>query len=180
LFLFQSAPLRYDYHDLTAQKKIVRDAFQGERSWQIPRLLTEMAAADDFYFDSVSQIQMPRWSTGRVALVGDAASGPSPASGQGTSAALVGAYVLAGELHAADGDYQKAFANYERQMRPFAKAGQKRGQSTAKNLVIDSMAKLWVRNQILRRPRLMRFLFQLSTQSMKRTAERISLKNYST
>jgi 2-polyprenyl-6-methoxyphenol hydroxylase-like FAD-dependent oxidoreductase len=180
LFLFQSPPLHYDCHDLSVQKKILHDAFQDQRSWQIPRLLTEMATAQDFYFDSVSQIQMPTWSKGRVALVGDAASGPSPASGQGTSVALVGAYVLAGELQATRGDYQKAFANYERQMRPFAEASQKRGQSTAKDLVVDSMAKVWVRNQILRRPRLMRFLFQLSTQSMKRTAERITLKNYST
>jgi 2-polyprenyl-6-methoxyphenol hydroxylase-like FAD-dependent oxidoreductase len=180
LFLFQSPPLQYDYHDLAAQKKMLRDTFQDERTWQIPRLLEEMATAQDLYFDSVSQIQMPTWSKGRVALVGDAAAGPSPSSGQGTSVALVGAYVLAGELQAAQGDYGRAFVNYEREMRPFATASQKRGQSTAKSLVVDSMAKVWLRNQILRRPRLMRFLFQLSTQSMTRTATRITLKNYAT
>jgi 2-polyprenyl-6-methoxyphenol hydroxylase-like FAD-dependent oxidoreductase len=53
-----------------------------------------MARAQDFYFDAVSQIHMPTWSKGRVALVGDAAYGPLPASGQGTSVALVGAYLL--------------------------------------------------------------------------------------
>jgi len=180
LFLFQSPPLRYDHHDPAAQKKILRDIFQDERSWEIPRLLAEMATAQDLYFDSVSQIRMPTWSKGRVALVGDAASGPSPASGQGTSVALVGAYALAGELQAAQGDYRRAFANYEREMRPFAAASQKRGQSTARNLVVDSVAKAWVRNQILRRPRLMRFLFQLSTRSMARAAESITLKTYAT
>ncbi len=179
LFLFQSPPLQYDHHDLAAQKSLLLDAFQDERGWQVPRLLTEMASAQDFYFDSVSQIHMPTWSKGRIALVGDAAYGPSPSSGQGTSLALVGAYVLAGEVQTAQGDYKKAFAVYEREMRNFVEANQKLGQSTTKSLVVDSMAKVWVRNQILRRPRLMRFLFKRAMQSTTRAAESITLKSYS-
>jgi 2-polyprenyl-6-methoxyphenol hydroxylase-like FAD-dependent oxidoreductase len=178
LFLFQSPPLHYEYHDPAAQKQILRDAFRAESTWEIPRLLRAMTVSPDFYFDSVSQIKLPAWSSGRVALVGDSAFGPSPASGQGTSLALVGAYILAGELCAAGGDYQRAFDSYERQMRPFALASQKHGQSTARNLVVDSMTKMWLRNQILRRPRLMRFLFQLSTLSLARTADDITLKDY--
>jgi 2-polyprenyl-6-methoxyphenol hydroxylase-like FAD-dependent oxidoreductase len=91
--------------------------------WEVPRLLDALGRADDLYFDTVSQIRMPCWSNGRVSLVGDAAFAPSFRSGQGTSLALVGAYVLAGELAAHD-DPANAFASYERIMRPYVEANQ--------------------------------------------------------
>ena len=87
------------------------------------RLVEAMQRADDLFFDTVSQIHMPRWSSGRVALIGDAAHAPSFLSGQGTSLALVGAYVLAGEL-ATHTDPVDAFAAYERIARPFMEANQ--------------------------------------------------------
>lgn len=95
----------------------------ADGGWEVPRLLAAMERADDLFFDTVSQIHMPRWSKGRVALVGDAAFAPSFRSGQGTSLALVGAYVLAGEL-AAHKDACDAFAAYEQIVRPFAEANQ--------------------------------------------------------
>lgn len=95
----------------------------AEGGWQVPRLLEAMRHADDLYFDTVSQIRMSVWSKGRVALVGDAAYAPSFRSGQGTSLALVGAYVLAGELAAHD-DPAEAFAAYEHIVRPFVEANQ--------------------------------------------------------
>ncbi|WP_211267098.1 FAD-dependent monooxygenase [Nonomuraea candida] len=82
-----------------------------------------MRAAADLFFDVVSQIRMTRWSAGRVALVGDAAYAPSFLTGQGTSLALVGAYVLAGEL-AAHPDHAEAFSAYERVMRPYVTLNQ--------------------------------------------------------
>ena len=78
-----------------------------------------MRQAPDFYFDSASQVRMDNWSAGRVTLVGDAGYCPSPLSGQGTSLALVGAYVLASELRAAAGDHRAAFARYQQQMSGF-------------------------------------------------------------
>ena len=66
--------------------------------WQTPRLLRAMREADDFYFDAMAQVRMPYSSTGRVTLVGDAAYCPSALSGQGTSLALVGGYLLADAL----------------------------------------------------------------------------------
>ncbi len=108
--------------DAEEQIRRTRAAFAG-MGWEVPRLLDAMAQADDLYFDSVSQIRMPHWSKGRVALVGDAAFAPSFRSGQGTSLALVGAYVLAGELATRD-DPQDAFAAYERIARPFVEANQ--------------------------------------------------------
>lgn len=86
-------------------------------------MVAAMHAADDLFFDVASQIHMPRWSQGRVALVGDAAHAPSFFSGQGSSIALVGAYVLAGEL-ATNPDHRSAFAAYEHGARGFVELNQ--------------------------------------------------------
>ena len=90
-------------------------------------MLEMMPTATDWYFDKAAQINMPQWSQDRVALVGDAAYCASPMSGQGTSLALIGAYVLAGELAATSGDCLRAFAEYENAMRPFVEANQALG-----------------------------------------------------
>lgn len=78
---------------------------------------------DDFYFDVLRQVRMDRWSNGRVVLTGDAAWCPTALSGIGTTLAIVGAYVLAGELARSETP-ATAFAHYERIMRPFVKQGQ--------------------------------------------------------
>jgi 2-polyprenyl-6-methoxyphenol hydroxylase-like FAD-dependent oxidoreductase len=77
--------------------------------------------APDFCFDATAQIRMDTLARGPVTLLGDAGHCSSPMSGQGTSLALVGAYVLAEELAR---DPAGAFARYERRMRPFAEANQ--------------------------------------------------------
>jgi len=91
----------------------------GHLRWKTPAIVEAMWAAKDFYTDVMAQIHMPRWSTGRIALLGDAAYCASPLSGQGTSLALVGAYVMANELSRGNGDYGAAFDRYEERMRPF-------------------------------------------------------------
>ncbi|MEO8524462.1 MAG: FAD-binding domain [Caldimonas sp.] len=93
--------------------------------WEAPRILAAMADVDEIYFDSVSQIRMDRWTSGRTALLGDAAACVSLLAGEGTGLAIAGAYVLAGELHASGSDYALAFARYEERMRPFL-AGKQR------------------------------------------------------
>ena len=92
--------------------------------WETPRLLAAMWRADDFYFDAMAQIRMDCWSAGRVTLLGDAGYCPSPLSGQGTSLALVGAYVLADSLAGAGGDHRAGFARYEQRMRGFVALNQ--------------------------------------------------------
>jgi 2-polyprenyl-6-methoxyphenol hydroxylase-like FAD-dependent oxidoreductase len=128
---FESAPLDFDYRDLDAQRRILADRYP-EAGWEIPRMLKAMWEAPDFYFDAMSQIKMDTWSDGRIALVGDAGYCASPLSGQGTSLALVGAYVLAGELAAAGGDHRVAFAEYERVLRPFVDLNQRLATDTPK------------------------------------------------
>lgn len=96
----------------------------GQDQWHIPRLLEALDQANDLYLDTVGQIRMPGWSKGRIALVGDAAYAPSFVTGQGSSLALVGAYVLAGELFRHAEDPKAAFAAYDAEYRPFAEANQ--------------------------------------------------------
>jgi 2-polyprenyl-6-methoxyphenol hydroxylase-like FAD-dependent oxidoreductase len=83
-----------------------------------------MWQATDFYFDAMAQVRMDRWFTGRVTLLGDAGYCPSPLSGQGTSLALVGAYVLADSLAGAGSDHRGGFERYERRMRDFVALNQ--------------------------------------------------------
>ncbi|MEV4602187.1 FAD-dependent monooxygenase [Amycolatopsis sp. NPDC049253] len=110
------------FRNPAAQRELIAEIFEGG-GWEIPRLVAAMRTADDLFFDIVSQIHLPRWSSGRVALVGDAAHAPSFLTGQGSSTALVGAYVLAGEL-ATHADHPTAFAAYEQTARPFVEANQ--------------------------------------------------------
>lgn len=143
-FYFASPPLDYNYRDIAQQKKMIRERFAKEE-WQIPQLLKYMDTAPDFYFDSVSQIRMYRWFKGRVVLLGDAGYCASPMSGMGTSMAVIGAYILAGELQKADHD--KAFKNYETQMRPLVSACQKLAEG-AEWFVPQTRLKLWMSRQI--------------------------------
>ncbi|GLZ31068.1 hypothetical protein Lesp02_32570 [Lentzea sp. NBRC 105346] len=116
-------PIKYDYRDVNAQKQLIADAFASS-GWEFPNAVEHMWNADDFHFDSMSQIHLDTWSRGRVVLLGDAGYCGSPMSGQGTSMALVGAYVLAGELAAARGDHVTAFARYEAEIRDYVRANQ--------------------------------------------------------
>ena len=127
LFVFKAPGLAYDSRDLMRQKAILRNVFGGLK-WEVPTLLSAMEWAPDFYLDAINQIKMPVWHRGRCMLLGDAAFAPSLASGQGTSMAIVGAYVLAGELYAAGGDHRVAFPVYENEMRSFIEKNQKLGE----------------------------------------------------
>src|SRR5207245_18403 len=66
MFYFTSPPREYSRRDTDQQKKLVADMYAGE-GWAIPQLLENMRHAPDFYFDSMSLIQMDSWSKGRVA-----------------------------------------------------------------------------------------------------------------
>ncbi|MEE6175724.1 FAD-binding protein [Mycobacterium sp. 050134] len=120
---FMDPELQIDYRDTEAQL-VELEKRMADDGWVRPQLLEYMRTAPDFYFDEMSQIKMDRWSRGRVALVGDAAYCCSPLSGQGTSVALLGAYVLAGELKAAGDDYELGFANYHKEFSDYVKRNQ--------------------------------------------------------
>jgi 2-polyprenyl-6-methoxyphenol hydroxylase-like FAD-dependent oxidoreductase len=121
----------------------------AEGGWRIPHLLEAMRCAENLYFDTVTQIRMPNWSKGRVGLVGDAAYAPSFRSGQGTSLALVGAYILAGELAAHDNPID-AFSAYENRLRAFVEANQALARKEGVDLLLPRTSEaLEVRNRML-------------------------------
>ncbi|MER5448879.1 FAD-dependent monooxygenase [Streptomyces sp. NPDC002766] len=123
LLVFRSGELSYDRRDLTAVKRILMERFAG-MGWETPAVLKALEQADDVYFDAIAQIHVDRLTKGRVALLGDAGYGATM-GGMGTGVAIVGAYVLAGELALAGGDFRTAFAEYESRVRDFARGCQK-------------------------------------------------------
>ncbi|GGR36674.1 FAD-dependent monooxygenase [Streptomyces netropsis] len=134
---FASEPLEYDWRDVEEHRRIVAERFADE-GWQVPRLLREAAKASDFHFDANAQVKMDRWSTGRVVLLGDAGYCAAPTSGRGTSQALIGAYVLAGELAAAGGEHTAAFEAYEREMRGYVTEHQQAGREGAERFFMGT------------------------------------------
>jgi 2-polyprenyl-6-methoxyphenol hydroxylase-like FAD-dependent oxidoreductase len=148
-FIFPTPAVLPDRRDVAAQQRLVAETFAGA-GWESATLLAAMPHSPDFYFDSASQVRLDRWSAGRIALVGDAAHSPSPLSGQGTSLALVGAYVLAGELKAAGGDHQAAFARYREEMRGYVEVNLSLGESNAKQMVAGSTRQIRMQTTMMR------------------------------
>ncbi|MFF1697701.1 FAD-dependent monooxygenase [Streptomyces sp. NPDC058257] len=135
------------FRDPAAQRDLVAAVF-ADAGWEVPGMLAAMRDADDLFFDAVSQIRMPRWSSGRVALVGDAAYAPSFLTGQGSSLALVGAYMLAGSL--ADRDHAAGFAAYEHDTREFVTVNQEQVGKGDAALFPTTARALEQRNAMLR------------------------------
>jgi 2-polyprenyl-6-methoxyphenol hydroxylase-like FAD-dependent oxidoreductase len=133
MFSFPSADFAVDYRDIDAQKRLLRDQVDG-LGWLTPRLLAHLDDTPDFYLDQVAQVVMEKWSSGRVGVFGDAAFSSSPMSGQGTGLALVGAYLLAGELATAGWDPEVGFAAFEERMRAFVEANQEIGRMHVSSL----------------------------------------------
>ncbi|WNM37270.1 FAD-dependent monooxygenase [Micromonospora halotolerans] len=177
LFLFPSPAEEPDHRDLPAQRAVLARAFEGA-GWRVPELLAAAADAPDFYLAPMSQVRMDSWSTGRVGLVGDAGYGPSPASGQGTSLGLVGAYVLAASLAEAGGDPVTGFAGYERRMRPFVTANQLLAERNLKGMVLSSAAQIRFQTLMLRlMPRMpgRERMIRRVTEPIRRAATAITL-----
>ena len=133
MFSFPAAAFDVDHRDVTAQQTLLRERMTG-LGWLTPRILAHLDDTPDFYLDQVAQVVMDRWSNGRVGLLGDAAFSSSPMSGGGTGLALVGAYLLAGELATAGWDPEAGFAGYEARMRSFVEANQEIGRMHVQSL----------------------------------------------
>ncbi|MFI1465012.1 FAD-dependent monooxygenase [Nocardia carnea] len=109
--------------NIAAQQELIRASLAGG-GWQTAAILDAMERAEDFYFDEIARITLPHWTTGRVALAGDAGYCGSPLSGQGTAMALVGAYVLAGEIARPPRNPAAALSRYTETLRPFVETAQ--------------------------------------------------------
>ncbi|MGY2010574.1 FAD-dependent monooxygenase [Nocardia gipuzkoensis] len=170
MYMFASPELDYARDDSAAQRRILTETY-AEVGWEVPRMLTELAEFDDFYMDSLSQVRMPDgYTKGRVALVGDSAYG-NTLGGFGTGLAVVGAYVIAGELALADGDHTTAFARYDELMKRYAKIA---GNSNAGRFLAPKTARgIKMRDWFLESR-----LFALMTKYSDNAANDIDLKDY--
>jgi len=124
-------------HIAAAQCKPMLEAHYAGAGWVIPQMIASISDTTPVYLDSVTQIQMPRWSEGRITLIGDAAHCLTLVSGQGASTAMGGAYILAEELGKTE-DHRAAFAAYERRVRPFVEDKQRKARRFAKTFVPGS------------------------------------------
>lgn len=150
LFVFTwDVDSRIELLDLADQKLILHEQF-GTEKWECRAILAELDRARDLYFDRVSQIEMKRWSRGRVGLIGDAAFCISLTGGQGSALAITAAYVLAGELAKSDGDHASAFRSYEQMLRPFIVSKQRAAARFAAAFAPRTRWGLWLRNQVIR------------------------------
>jgi 2-polyprenyl-6-methoxyphenol hydroxylase-like FAD-dependent oxidoreductase len=140
--------------DLPAQKALLLQRFAGrspiDAAWECRPILAELEHAQDLYFDRVSQIKMDKWSKGRIALIGDAGFCVSLMAGQGSALAMTSAYVLAGELAAAAGQYEVAFTNYESRLRGFIETKQRGAKRFAAAFAPKTGWGLFMRNQIIK------------------------------
>ncbi|MGA4992077.1 FAD-dependent monooxygenase [Nonomuraea bangladeshensis] len=151
---FASGPLAYDRDDAGQHKRIVAERFAGEGRL-VRRLLEEMWEAEDLFFEANAQVEMDRWFSGRVVLVGDAGYCAAPASGRDASQALIGAYILAGEL-ATGGGHAGAFAAYEREMRGFVAEHQQMGREGADKFFLGPPPEEELGRTTVARPHLVR------------------------
>jgi 2-polyprenyl-6-methoxyphenol hydroxylase-like FAD-dependent oxidoreductase len=132
IFLYRpTGELGYDRNNRAAQKQLLRAAYAGFGA-RVEGWLDDLDRTDVFYLEGISQVVMDTWSAGRVSLVGDAGYCPGPAVGGGTSLAVVGAYVLAGELAECGGDYGRAFAAYEAALEPYVVGSRRLGRRIAR------------------------------------------------
>ncbi|MBV9513901.1 MAG: FAD-dependent monooxygenase [Mycobacteriaceae bacterium] len=182
VFLFRTpAPLEYHYRDVARQKQLLREHFAGV-DWEVPRLLAELDDTPAFYFDSITQLKLDTWSRGRVTLVGDAGYCPGPAVGGSTSLAVVGAYILAGELAASAPDHSAGFAAYEGEIGEYVKRSRTFAVSAAKKIVPARPLDLWMLVGAARLVNVLpgsacRAIAKLSTRTL-RLHDSISVKNY--
>jgi 2-polyprenyl-6-methoxyphenol hydroxylase-like FAD-dependent oxidoreductase len=171
LFVFKSPLLSYNRRDLDEQKAILRGAFAGV-GWHAPVLLDALPAATELYFDAIGRVQVDRWSSGRTVLLGDAGYGATFGA-LGTGTAVVGAYVLAGELAAARGDHAAGFARYEARLRKSVQATQD-GSRAGQFLAPASRFGIAARNRLLNT----RFVLDQMLRMAQRMSNLIELPAY--
>jgi 2-polyprenyl-6-methoxyphenol hydroxylase-like FAD-dependent oxidoreductase len=133
------------HHDTDAQKALLRQIL-GEMGWECPEILKALDTAEELYFDSVTQVRLSQWHRGRIALVGDAAFCPSLLAGEGSSLAMAGAYLLAGEMRDAGVDFRAAYSSYQRRFKPFIEHKQRLAARFSRQFAPKTRLGLFVRN----------------------------------
>jgi 2-polyprenyl-6-methoxyphenol hydroxylase-like FAD-dependent oxidoreductase len=169
-FVFASEQLDYDRYDTEQQKALLRAAYHGGK-WRLPELMARVGQTSEIYLDAISRVKIDHYANGRAVLLGDAAYG-NTLGGFGTGLAIVGAYVLAGELVATGGDHRVAFRQYEEKFRDYAKISE-RG-SAGPFLAPGTKMKMRLRNWTFKSGFLLRLMLNLTD----RLATGIDLEDY--
>ncbi|KAL2850171.1 hypothetical protein BJY01DRAFT_261829 [Aspergillus pseudoustus] len=145
-----------------AQKALLEEYFT-DAGWECNRIIREMKATDDFYYDAVSQVKMDSWTKGRVVLLGDAGYCASPISGLGTTMAFSAAYKLAGYLQpyikGETPDLSAALAQYNEQMRPIIEDGQQLAPGQPYIINPETAWGVWVMRVLIRSLSYTRIIF---------------------
>jgi 2-polyprenyl-6-methoxyphenol hydroxylase-like FAD-dependent oxidoreductase len=170
--MFVAPKAEIDRRDAAGQHRLLHGLFAG-MGWRAAELLATLEGADDLYFNTLSRALVPTWSAGRVALVGDASGGTS-IGGMGTGSAIVGAYVLAGELLATPGDHQGAFRRYQDRVAPYAEASSVNGESSGRFIAPATATGLWARDALMACPPIKAWMIR----EAGRTGAAIALPDY--
>lgn len=160
--------------DLQRQKMLLRERFASS-GWECPEILHALGSASELYMDRVSQIQVPRWTQGRTALVGDAAFCISLLGGQGSALAMVAAYILAGELKRAGGDHVAAFPRYQARLGAFIAGKQDAARKFTSFFAPRSRFGIFIGNQAMK---LMSIPFMAELVAGRELRDTIELPEY--
>lgn len=120
----------------------------GDLGWMVPNALAHCDDCPNVYYDRVAQVEMERWSRGRVTMIGDACCAVSLLAGQGASIALAAGYALADELQHARA-VEEALVRYETRLKPVVARQQRFGRRTAKWVVPPDRWSIFLRDRVL-------------------------------
>ncbi|KAK3712941.1 hypothetical protein LTR37_008826 [Vermiconidia calcicola] len=127
-----------------ALKEYIARNWRGA-GWKVDEVLEGMVESEDFYASELVQVKVPKIYQGRFVLVGDAGYAAGP-TGSGTSLAMAGAYVLAGEIGRHKGDLTAGLQAYEERMEPIIKDMQKIPPGVPWLLGPQTAWGIWLRN----------------------------------
>ncbi|MCA9577505.1 MAG: FAD-dependent monooxygenase [Sandaracinaceae bacterium] len=148
LLIFRASLLDQEPHSQDDVRRCLREVY-ADVKWEVPEMLCYLDEGP-VYFDRISQIRMPTWSKGRVALLGDAAACASLLAGEGTGLAMTEAYVLAGELHRSGGDVALAYRRYEDKLAKFVRREQDHAKTFRMFFAPASRAAVWTRDLLIK------------------------------
>ena len=129
-----------------ALKRFVAQHYKGI-GWKTEEAMEAMMGSSDFYASEMVQVKVPSLHKGRFTLVGDAGYAPGP-TGTGTTLAMTGAYVLAGEIAKHKGDLTAGLKGYEERMRPIIDDMQKIPPGVPGIAAPQTAWGIWLRNNI--------------------------------
>ena len=146
-YVFRSGNEGYVQHE--KRLPLLKEKFENA-GWIGKRVLEDLTPETPVFFDSLTQILMPHWSNGRIALLGDACACLTLIAGQGSHMAMGEAYVIASELERYGGEHLPAFQAYEEFLKPPVMAKQDSAARFSKSFIPSVDSRMWLRRIVIR------------------------------